>query len=192
MYDSRLIRKEYDLVLKFWKKEIIFKYEEATAYEVLKFIQEMKKENFSLIEWLYDFLNDKTKLSKKEFAKTLTSFENVFTAVQNSYFFNVFNKKKSLRQTRDKMPFNAYICAVSEYCKIDPLTLIKKYTFRQLEYFAEWVVYNLNSKTKEGVKRNRMNSRVKNIKEMWNIDEDLARVEKLKKRMEAKNNTNKK
>lgn len=51
------IRREYQLTIKLGQKSRVFTYQQATAYETLKFIEDIKGEDFNLILWIRDFLN---------------------------------------------------------------------------------------------------------------------------------------
>jgi len=91
------IRREYELTFKIGEKSRVFTYEQATAYETIRFMEEIKEDDFNLIIWVYDFLNNicktkrgffsKNNLSHKEFAKYVYDFESIFETIQKTYFF---------------------------------------------------------------------------------------------------------
>lgn len=91
------IRREYQLTFKIGSRTRVFTYQQATAYETIRFMEEVKEDDFNLIIWVYEFLNtictakrgffSKNNLSHKEFAKYVLDFENIFETIQKTYFF---------------------------------------------------------------------------------------------------------
>ena len=47
------------------------------------------------------------------------------------------------------MPFDAYLALLSEKLNVDPLTMLKTYTFEQISEMGKGVVYVLNMQTEE-------------------------------------------
>ena len=91
------IRREYQLTVRLGGKTREFRYQQATAYETMRFMEEVKNEDFNLVIWLYEFLNGvceterpfwrKNNVSHSEFAKYVLDFEKIFKTIQDTYFF---------------------------------------------------------------------------------------------------------
>ena len=47
------------------------------------------------------------------------------------------------------MPFDAYLTLLSDKLKIDPLSLLKTYTFEQISELGKGIVYVMNMSTEE-------------------------------------------
>jgi hypothetical protein len=163
---NKLLRKDYELEISIWNKKKVFMYQQATAYETLEFIELASKENFNVLEWVYDFLNNVCKvkkipftnnISRKEYMKYVKNFDKIFRVIKDTYFKWAFGKEETEQETL----FESYIAFMSKELNIDPLRLLKEYTFEQLTTISDGVIYNINMQTEEGQKANKkiMNKR---------------------------------
>jgi len=160
-----LMRESYDLELTFEKKILFwtytynknFKFNQASAYDTLKFLKEQEKESFNMIVWVINFLSEKNPLKKKEKNIIIQNIVTIIDNIKSTYFKWAFNRTEEDKKNIDQywLPMNAYIMILSEKMNIDPLILLKRYTFEQLTYFTEWIIYNMNEQSEDWQKRNR-------------------------------------
>lgn len=160
-----LMRENYDLELTFEKKILFwtytynknFKFNQASAYDTLEFLKEQEKESFNMIVWVINFLSEQTPLKKKEKNIIIQNIVTIIDNIKSTYFKWAFNRTEEDKKNIDQywLPMNAYIMILSEKMNIDPLILLKRYTFEQLTYFTEWIIYNMNEQSEDWQKRNR-------------------------------------
>ncbi len=191
------LQREYNLTIKMGKKSRSFVFLQATAYQTIQFIEESKQEGFSPVLWCYTFLNEQCKSPKRfftrknvtlrEFRKFWEDFVKIFDIITKKWLFWSFEEKKDT-DTPEKpedvedtaeMPFDAYLAMLSERFSIDPLEMLKKYTFEQIRELGKGMVYLMNMQTEEWRKKNEVDA----IREkMKGVDKDV-----LKKQFERLN-----
>lgn len=77
-------------------------------------------------------------------------FENLFKIIEKTYFYGAFNKEEAQEDSEtDQMPFDAYLTLLSEKLNIDPLSLLKTYTFEQISELGKGIVYVINMQSEE-------------------------------------------
>lgn len=190
------IRRKYQLVLKIWNKEQIFNFFQATAYETMEFMEDVKENDFSPIMWLFNFLNDKCITDKwlfsrkninfKEFKKFAPDFERLFEIITDKYFFKSFieeeknetEESEEAEEKNESMPFDSYLVLLAWKISLDPLEILKKYTFEQISDLWKWLVYVLNMSSEEWRKKNQKMQVWEKIKKVWKeaIDEAIAKL----------------
>ena len=189
------IRREYALTVRMWKKTRVFSYMQATAYETLCFMEQLKEDDFNLIVWIFEFLNNtcatkreflrKNNISTKEFSKYAVDFQKIFETIQKTRFYGAFVPPTIESEEEDEsMPFDAYLTLLSEKLQIDPLAILEKYTFEQINELWKGIIYVINMQTEEWRKKN---ERLKLAEKMQYIDkekiaEQLEKLEEWKKK----------
>lgn len=156
MFDWKwLLQKEITLPIEIGDDIKFFKYKQYTIEETLEFeYSEQDKE-----KWLFEFLNNHAeteddKLSKKIFNQL--PFKQLYKRVvwwlcKGFYDFD----RKGEVDNGDSYPVGAYVTFICNELSIEPLNLIQDYTFEQLNYLTEWIVWNKNEQTEEWHKRNK-------------------------------------
>jgi len=181
---EQLARKDFELNLKVWSGFITLKYQQATMRETIDFLIESQKDWFKYLEWLYNFISSKTNISREIFDQMLWDANKIFEAIKSTYFRWVFTAdgKKSDSET----PFSSYLVLLAKELSLDPLSIIDRYTFEQIAYLTEWIVWNYNEQTPEWRKRNRIEAVKKEMKEEWtnDLDEIKALEERLKNKQQ--------
>jgi len=185
MFDWKgLLQKEITLPIDLGDEIKFFKYKQYTIEQTLEFNYAEKNEE----QWLFDFLNnhaenDADKLSKEEFEKLPVKelYKKVVGWLCRGFYD--FNRKEEVDKG-ESYPVWAYIAFICNELAIEPLHLVKNYTFEQLNYLTEWIVWNKNEQTEEWQKRNKKKKTQKEIDEM---DKDA-----LNKKLEELRNKHKK
>lgn len=164
---------EYELTLKLRKwKEIQLEYSEATIEESLDFLETINAKSFSLIEFVFDFIEEhgNETMTKKEFQENVVmEFSEILDILKQTRFAGIFwsenqeEKEKQVATEIDpeemlentKKELGKTIAYISPKMSLDPKRIIKEYTWREVIYWAEWYIYHDNEKTEEGRKANR-------------------------------------
>lgn len=193
------IQREYNLTVKMGKKSRSFVFLQATAYQTIQFIEETKQDGFSPVLWCFSFLNEQCKSPKRfftrknvtlrEFRKFWTDFVKIFDIITKKWLFWAFEEKKDTKTPSEEedtaeMPFDAYLVMLSEKLCLDPLEILKTYTFEQIRELGKGMVYLMNMQTEEGRKKNEVDAIREKMK--W-VDKDA-----LKKQIEMLNSYHRK
>lgn len=124
-------------------------YSQLSYYDCLEFYKKITEKDFDLVYWFYNFLKDKIIITEKDVIdiwidQIKTFFELYLDTACRSFF------KKNIIVNKDNIStFESYLTFLSKEINLDPLSILKNYTPEQLEIITEWVVFNLNEKTKE-------------------------------------------
>jgi len=176
------IRKKYELKINIKRKILFFnkskvillKYKEASIIEIIDFLKSEKQ----IIEYFSDFILSNSNATEKDLWEILKNFDIIWKQLNNTFLKWLDNTKKekiwwtSIKQ--DNWWFNAYIVLLSEKLNIDPMKILTKYTLNQLNYFTEWIIYNINEQTEQWKAKNRMNN-IKKQREDLN-DKDAQKI----------------
>lgn len=171
------LKRYYELTINFGKKSRILRFKQATAYETLKFLEQVKDDDFNAVLWCFDFLNNECiaqnkfpfvkNVSKREFMKYLPEFEKIFSIILDKRFkWSFESEQKQDEEQEDEMPFNAYLVLLSEKLNVDPLTLLKNYTFEQIGELSKGMVYVLNMQTEEWRAKNKRQAIAEKMKKV--------------------------
>lgn len=173
-----LLQKEFEITI---LKQTV-KYKQLTYYECLE-LHYLIQKDFDLYERCYNFLKDKISISKKDILNIdVKKFFQTYLDTACRWFYD-----KKTKWTWESMPFEAFIAFISKELWLDPLDMIKKYTPEAFNFILAWVIYNLNSQTKEWQRKNKL----ANIKKSNNMsDEDV--IQKVKEMREKRNLLNNK
>lgn len=172
-----LLKKDFEITI-LWQT---CKYKQFSLYECIEFSYLLKQEGFKLEDWLYEYLKDKIELKKTDLLKIdLNKFMDILFDTAFRWFFA---KKKS---SWDTMPYEAYIMFLSEKFNLDPDEVLKKYTPEQINFYIEWIIYNLNEQTKEWQKKNKIRAKMKELKQESNEEKEKEDLKALLERMDKK------
>lgn len=187
--DFGVIRKKFemniDIKRRYRTTNIKVEYEQATMYDVMEFIFESSKDWFNVVKWIVEFVeaNTKKKLKKRDRIMIAIKNNEIFQSIQDTYFEWAFSESKNWNTTISESNdlVSSYISFLSSELKQDPLYLMKNYTIEQLRFFTDWVIWNLNEKTEEWRKKNR-------LKEIWRNNDklDKSAVQSLLQQLEKK------
>ena len=161
----------------FWQT---VKYKQFSMYDCIDFALSMKQEDFRLDNWVFDFLKDKMELKKEDLNKL--DLKKLIDVIFNTAFEWFFNTKKVWGKS---MPFNAYIMFLCEKMFIWPDELLKTYTPKQIEYWTEWIIYNLNEQTPKWRKQNIINQKMKELKTQ-DTGKDLEEIKQMENILKSK------
>lgn len=163
---------KFFIKLKDWS-EIKLEYPEATIWESLDFLETISMANFSLIEYIYNFMVEywDREITKKEFENNIVLWFSEFLAQIKASRFNwIFEKNEEKEQKEEKIQdvktkkefsmgdierdLAKIIAFLSPKMSIDPKAIMKKYTWSELNFWAKWYIYIENEKTEEWRKHN--------------------------------------
>jgi len=174
-------------------KFLILEGKEASIEETLEFLEKTEKANFEAIEYLYNFLDkaSKWKINKKIFKKyILNNISDILKIIKKTYIKGVFEEKtkEKIEEKKEKIPMSFediqenlgdLLAFLSEKMCIDPNRILKKYTWRQIDFRTKKYIRRERDKTKEGRKINEREDTGKEIaKHKTEIDKSLKRIEK--------------
>ena len=123
---------------------------------------------------MIDFIRtySKKKITKRTRNYIYKNWEKIYDTIKDSFFEWCFSKVEDKKE--DSSPFSGYIAVLSEKLQIDPITLIKTYTPKQLEYLTEWLVWNAQEATDEWKKKNQL--RLISKKAEWRSEEENKKI----------------
>lgn len=174
-------------------KVIILEGQEATIEETLDFIEKTEKADFEIIEFLYNFFErtSKGKINKKIFKKYIANnLDQILEILKKSYIKGVFEEVKeeetekkddfSYKTDREDviLSFGRLLAFLTEKMSIDPNGILRTYTWRQINFWAQHYLYLEREKTTEGQKINKREDNKRKIdKNKAEIDEELKKIE---------------
>lgn len=175
------LTKEFERTFKiqksfFWYKyfkKITLKYNQASLYESMEFLQNIKNP----IEYYLEFLKKYSvkKLSKKDLIICLVYYKDFWWEIEKTFFLWYFEKQKQeiIINTEDIVPFSSYIAYISKEVNIEPNILFKKYTYPQIKRLSDWIVYN-NQTKEERAETQRKKEREKQMD--WLDEKERQRI----------------
>lgn len=174
----------FELLRKTYQLEVLWQtctYEQFSMYECLEFSYMIQKKDFKIEDWIYNFLKDKIEIKPTDLINI--DLDKLMKVLLDTAFKGFFSDKK---EQKDWMPFEAYIMFLSEKFSLNPDDLLKKYTPEQINYYTEWIIYNLNEQTEEWQKRNRINREMKEYKNSIDEEKEKEELKELLKKMDLK------
>lgn len=160
-----VVRKKFEININikrwYYKKTISVKYEQASMYEINEFLYDSWKEWFQLVNRIIDFVEENSDKAINKFDRKIIAikFSEIFETLKNTYFKWAFNEWWNGEEQVDDL-LASYIVFLSWELKQDPLYLMKNYTIEQLKFFTDWIIWNINERTEEWKKKNR-------LKQIW-------------------------
>lgn len=162
---------------------IVLKYQQANLIECVEFLEILGRQDFTLIEYLYDFITsygDK-KIDKKTFQKYyIHNLSKVLELLRNTRFRGLFDTEEEKEEKEenpliDPRDFEAIteefkdnlgksIAFLSGKMGLDPKSIQKTYNFQEFKYWEEHYYYIERFKTEEGAKENQKLDQAKRVK----------------------------
>lgn len=150
---QRKIRLVIEKKILWWKmqKEVLITYGGATLYQQMELTN--AKTDEEKIAFFLNFIrqNTKTKLSSSD-EKTIT--QNIESIAQQ-IITTAFSTKSRGDKSNEFSPYASYLVFLSKELGIEPRVLMH-YSLQEIEYLSEGLLRNLNAKTEEGQKQNRL------------------------------------
>jgi hypothetical protein len=114
--------------------------------------------------------------NKKDLWEILINFDKIWEYLNNT-FLKWLNKVEEnnikvsdLKEWWVNWWFNSYIILLSEKLNLDPIKILNNYTLNQLNYFTEWIIYNINEQSEKWKQKNRMNNTKKQREDLNDKD----------------------
>lgn len=185
---EELLCEDFNLDIHFSWKVYNFKYKQATIYETVEFMK-----NKDLMEWLYNFLkkhSTKDSFTKVIFIQSNKWYKDYIKKIEETFFRGAFEKisvddkeKEKKDNTNEHDKFWSYLMDLSKWLWVEPLKLMKKYTFQQANYLYFRAVYNSNRWTKEWDELNRNMLLNKKLKDLNSNLEEKKELDNLFKKL---------
>lgn len=162
-YFNYPVRKQYKVVLAYKVLGIPFTntifFDEASIMETLEFMQD--NENKVMLQNFTGFLkkNGVNWWVLKQIRKNLVHYMEIILPLRYPYVFTWKIAEKSDisdngNEEKRNMPFCALIHQIASENKMDVQAFIQQYTFTQMEWIRDWMIYNGNELTEKGKKIN--------------------------------------
>jgi hypothetical protein len=107
---------------------------EPSFYQILEF-EKILKDTEKLNDWIISFILWKLNLDKKELTAIQMNIDHI-VRIFIPVYFQIPESKLRGSGNEQSLP-SSYIITLSQAFHIDPLTMIKKYTRKQLNYLME-------------------------------------------------------
>lgn len=175
-------------------KTLILNFEEASIEETLDFLEKIERGDFQIIELIYKIFEkaSKWKINKRIFSKYIANnLETILEILKKTYIKWVFAKEKQEKEEKkEEKPnkidteeflkdFGRLLAFLTEKMAIDPNSLLKNYTWRQITFWTKHYLYNERSKTEEGQKENKKEENREYVeKNKTEIDKSIKAIEK--------------
>lgn len=211
---QRIYRKTFNATINLSAElSFVFRYKQATLCDLLEFNEYIKA---SLInDWLWTFLDEQceqtvvhnpeklrwfdkkrtARMTLKEF-KILppTTLNNLIDFILGTYGRGFFKKVEGEKVEKSgNAPIESMFVTIFQETN-ETLESVLSMTWEQFMFIQDGLVYNLNERTEKGKRKNKMNDRLREMKEEMSDEEALASVRKMEARMkerreQALNNT---
>ena len=178
-----VINKDYELNFKIFEKKYLIKYSQMSMYDCIQFNNDMTKAEFDIYQWVEDFIRDWWATVEQEDFRCI-DINLMLETIFDTYMKWFYEKKKWW--WGKPYPFEAYIALLSKELNLDPTRLLKEYNPEQIKYYSEWIMYNGNEQTKEGQKRNSMNTARKEMNKEHTAEEALQIARDMEARLKSK------
>lgn len=165
---ENLIPKKYKISLIIDKKILFYRYErkielrfeEAKMRDVFDYMESIEWDRENVIIWLLDFVEkySVTKLKKSDREYIMQYPDRILPTIRETYFEWCFSERKEWSWDTIQAPYTSYLMALSEKIWLDPITILKSYTSKQLSSITDWAVWNANEATKEWQQKNKLQS----------------------------------
>lgn len=199
-----MFRKTYSTTLKFSDElSFTFRFQQGTLRELLEF-HEYVKQNLA-DDWLWEFLNEKCEQTVTFGPKKQTwnkpkppdkmtvgqfnclpkkTLENVIDFILKT-FGKGFFKKGEERGKRVTAPIESMFVSVFQETN-ETMESVLNMTWEQFLFIHDGLIYNLNERTEEGRRRNKMNNRMKEMNAEMSVEEARNQALEMEKRIAEK------
>ena len=175
---KRILKTDFELIV--LKQKL--KYNQYSLRECIEYTNIARNDDFNIEDWLYDFLKDRINISKLELKKLDTW---LLIKTLYSTLFRWFFAEWTWSSWWKTIPYSAYIMFLADW-DITKINSILDLTPTLIEFWLEWKIYNINEQSKEGQKRNKINSIRQDLKS-WDIDKDLEDIKQMREKLKARN-----
>ena len=133
------------------KKEVLINYGGATLYQQMELTN--AKTDEEKVAFFMDWIKKNTgkKLSPTDELAILPNLERIAEQI----IATAFSTKSRWEQNSEFSPYSSYLVFLVQELRIEPRVLMD-YTLQEIEYLSEGLIRNLNAKTEEGQKQNRL------------------------------------
>lgn len=135
------------------KEEFVLKYIQASIRETIQFI-DTAKDDTALNKWFHDFLKEKGNLTDDDILLVMMNpkkYQELFKTIRNTRFRGVFDAPATKKQVGDRETmYGALIVAICEKFGMSPRDFQEKYTFEEMNYIVESMIFLNNEQTEEG------------------------------------------
>lgn len=174
---NSLVRKKYKIDI----AGKVVEFRQLTIMECLEFSIYSKEKDFNLIEWLNWLFWEKLSYKSVDMWKLMQE-------IYKTAFAGFYSEKKGWKITekekiKQDFEYLAYLVALSWEIKLDPISILEKYTPEQLTAVSKWLSYKINEQSDKWKQKN-------SIMIEWmttNINDELERVKKARELRLAKN-----
>lgn len=150
---QRRIRLVIEKKMLWWKrgKEVLITYGGATLYQQMELAN--AKTDEEKVAFFMDWIkkNTETKLSPSDELAILPNLERIAEQI----IATAFSTKSRGEKNSEFSPYSSYLIFLVQELGIEPRVLMN-YTLQEIEYLSEGLIRNLNAKTEEGQKQNRL------------------------------------
>ncbi len=189
---KQLVRKEYEIEIlipyfdfqlknkvclcltnkfKLLNKKFLFKYKQGLFWDICK-IWVVDG------EFLYNFLNNIQKISKKQLWRvTIARQQEILQFILDTYAKDFFSNKQEIA-VKNKAPFSSLIAYLIKETS-ETVETLNTYTWETIQFLIDWLVYNVNETTPEGKRNNRINSNLKEVQNEKLSDKEKEILNKL-------------
>ena len=154
-------------------------YNEATMRDYMQYMEYKDKEKYFL-----DFIKEYSNISKADLVKIYADkiqFTTIISNINKTFFWALDNQEKSTDFIKKSPDSSMYV-----FLRSNGITKEEFFdmTISELNYFIQWVVWNMNEQTKEGRARN-MNEMAK-IRRESRSESEKDRIQKILDNIEWK------
>ena len=183
IYEIEIPIKRNKFLAKFFRGKRVFKFKQGKLKEILKMLDWLEDQN-DISEYVFYFLNNicfEGKISKKKFGKIgEDAITKIFGFIIKTFGKGYFGKSEK-KQTR-KIPTSSFVAGICKKLRMSPLDFLE-FTWEQIEYLVDGIVWNDNETTKKGKRENEL-KRMKDELKNTDQNESLKEIEKINKKVE--------
>lgn len=156
------IRKDFDVSINVkvkldksvFNKKLNLKFKQASILDTINFITDIWEGDAS--KWLLKFISEQWDADKTTLwlIKADSKLRNkIFETIKSTRFRGVFGATKT-KEDEEPQPYSSILVMLCEKINVDPNTFQENYTIEQMNYFVDWIIYNINSQTEEWQEKN--------------------------------------
>lgn len=203
---ERIYRKTFNVTINFSAELcFVFRYQQASLRDLLEFNEYIKA---SLInDWLWTFLNEHCTqtvehnprklrwFAKKRTARMTaeefrilppTTLNNVIDFILKTYARGFFKKVDGEKAEKTgNAPIESMFVTIFQETN-ETLETVLSMTWEQFMFIQDGLIYNLNERTEKGRRKNKMNDRLKEMREEMSDEEALAAVKRMEQKMKER------
>nr|DAK26176.1 MAG TPA: hypothetical protein [Caudoviricetes sp.] len=150
------------------KKEVLITYSGATLYQQMELAN--AKTDEEKVAFFLDFIrkNTEIKLSSSDELAILPNLERIAEQI----IATAFSTKSRGEKNNEFSPYSSYLVFLVQELRIEPRVLMD-YTLQEIEYLSEGLIRNLNAKTEEGQKQNRLKAQQLQAGEVLELKKEM-------------------